>query len=329
MPHRRAVLAAALAWPGAWLHAQPARPAGKMARIGYLASSSAVSRAELLDAFGQGLHELGWREGHNIGIEHRFADGQAERLPALAAALVRERVDLIVAAGTSAVVAARKATTTIPVVAIGVSDPVRLGLATSLARPGQNVTGLAYSVELQSITKALHLLTQALPDARRVAVLSNPRNPAQPGAVADLATAGRSLGLELQFVQAGGGDEIEPAITAALRDRATALFVVSEALFIAHRVPLATLTAKHRLPTMYILRENVDAGGLMAYGPSLAAQARRAASYVDRILKGSRPGDLPIEQPTTFELIVNLKAAHALGITIPPSLLLRADEVIR
>ena len=323
------MLAAALGWPGALLRAQPARPAGKVPRVGYLAFSSPLTRADLHEAFTQGLRELGWRDGHNIAIEYRFAEGRAERLPTLASELVHAQVDVIVAAGGNAVAVAASKATSIPIVAIGVSNPVRLGLAASLARPGANLTGLAFSVDLESITKGLQLLTEAIPAARRVAVLTNPRNPAQPDAVADLTKAGRSLGLELQFLQAGNADEIELAFAAMVAERATALFVVPESLFIAHRAHLAELAAKHRLPTMHGVRENVDAGGLLAYGPSLSAQARRAATYVDKILRGAKPGDLPIEQPTKFELIINLKTAKALGITIPQSVLLRADEVIQ
>jgi putative tryptophan/tyrosine transport system substrate-binding protein len=315
--------------PQALLGAQPApRPADKVPRIGYLAFNAPLTRAELHEAFRQGLRELGWREGHNIAIEYRFAEGQGDRLPALAADLVREQVELVVAAGNASVVAASKATASIPIVAIGVADPVRLGLAASLARPGANLTGLTFSVELASITKALQLLKEAMPGVRKVAVLSNPRNPSQPDAIANLAKAGRSLGLDLLFLQAGSAEEIDLAITAAVRERATALLIASEALFIGQRVRIAELTAKHRLPSMHGVRENVDAGGLMSYGPSLSAQARRAGSYVDKILKGARPGELPIEQPTKFELVINLKTAKALGIVMPQSLLLRADEVI-
>jgi putative ABC transport system substrate-binding protein len=321
--------AVALAWPQALLRAQPApRPAGKVPRIGYLSNGSPVTSARQVEAFRQGLRELGLGDVDRITIEYRFAEGRVERLADLAAQLVREQVELIVAQGTSAAVAARKATASIPIVGISVGDPVRLGLAASLARPGANLTGLLFGVGYDSITKALQLLTEAIPAARRVAVLSNPRNPNQPDAVANLAKAGRSLGLELQFLQAGNADEIELAIAATVRERATALFVVPESLFHLHRQRLAELAAKHRLPTMYGQRENVDAGGLLAYGPSLSAQARRAATYVDKILRGAKPGDLPIEQPTKFELIVNLKTAKVLGLTMPSSLLLRADEVI-
>ena len=329
MRRRRAlVLAGALAWPQALLHAQPARPVGKVPRIGYLSNGSPVTHAHLLEAFRQGMRELGWRDGQNVAIDYRFAEGQVERLAALATQLVAERVDLMVAVPTAAAVAAHRATASIPIVAISVADPVRLGLAASLARPGANLTGVSFSVELASITKALQLFKEAIPTVSHVAVLSNPRNPGQPDAIEDIAKAGRSLGLELQFLQAGSGAEIDLAFAAMARERATALFVSPDSLFILHRARLAELAARHRLPSMHGVRENVDAGGLLSYGPSVSAQARRAAAYVDKVLRGANPGELPIEQPTTFELIVNLKTAKALGIVVPPSLLLRADEVI-
>jgi putative ABC transport system substrate-binding protein len=322
-------MAGALAGPQALLRAQPApRPVGKVPRIGYLSNGSPVTHAHLLEAFRQGLRELGWRDGQNVAIDYRFAEGQVERLAALAAQLVAERVDLIVAVPTAAAVAAHRATRSIPIVAISVADPVRLGLAASLAQPGANLTGVSFSVELASITKALQLFKEAIPTMLRVAVLSNPRNPGQPDAVADIAKAGRALGLELQFLQAGSAAEIDLAFAAMVRERTTALFVSPDSLFIVHRARLAELAAQHRLPSMHGVRENVDAGAMLSFGPSVAAQARRAAAYVDKVLKGAKPGELPIEQPTKFELIVNLKTAKALGITIPQSLLLRADEVI-
>jgi putative ABC transport system substrate-binding protein len=307
---------------------EPARPAGKVPRIGYLSNSSSVRAAPTVEAFRQGLRELGLGDVDRITIEYRFAEGRVERLPDLAAELVREQVDLIVAQGTSAAVAARKATASIPIVGITLADPVRLGLAASLARPGGNLTGLAFSVGYDSITKSLQLLKEAVPAARRVAVLTNPGNPGQSGMLENLAKAGRLLALELQFLQAGSAAEIDLAFAAMVRERATALLVSPDPLMSLHRERLAELAAKHRLPAMYGQRENIVAGGLLSYGPSLIAQSRRAAAYVDKILKGAKPGDLPIEQPTTFELIVNLKTAKALGITIPPSLRLRADEVI-
>jgi putative ABC transport system substrate-binding protein len=329
MRRRRALLiAGALAGPQALLRAQPARPAGKVPRIGYLSSGSPVTSAHMVEAFRQGMRELGLGDVDRITIEYRFAEGRVEQLPDLAAELVREQVDLIVAQGTAAAVAARKVTASIPIVGITVGDPVRLGLAASLARPGGNLTGLAFGVGYDSITKSLQLLKEAAPAAQRVAVLTNPSNPGQPGALASLAKAGRSLALELQFLQAGSAAEIDLAFAAMVRGRATALLVVPDALFNLHRERLAELEAKYRLPTMHGERQNVDAGGLLAYGPSLRAQSRRAATYVDKILKGAKPGDLPIEQPTTFELVINLKTARALGLAIPQSLLLRADEVI-
>jgi putative ABC transport system substrate-binding protein len=327
MRRRALVVAGALAAPQALLRAQP-RPVERVRRIGYLSNGSPITHAHLLEAFRQSMLELGWRDGQNVAIDYRFAEGQVERLGAQAAQLVAERVDLIVAVPTVAAVVAHRATTSIPIVAISVADPVRLGVAASLAHPGANLTGVSFSVELASITKALQLFKETMPSVSRVAVLSNPRNPGQPTAVADIAQAGRSLGLELRFLQAGSATEIDLAFAAMVRERATALFVAPDSLFILHRARLAELAAKHRLPSMHGVRENVEAGGLMSYGPDLAAQARRAAVYVDKILKGAKPGDLPIEQPATFELVINLKVARALGITIPQGLLLRANEVI-
>jgi putative ABC transport system substrate-binding protein len=241
---------------------------------------------------------------------------------------VAERVDVIVAMPAAGAVAARRATASIPIVVVSVADPVRLGLASSLAQPGGNLTGLSFSVGLESITKALQLFREEVPAASRIAVLTNPNNPAQAVAVADIEKAGRALGLELQFVQAGNAAEIDLAFAAMARERVTALFVAPESQFVLHRARLAELAAKHRLPSMHGVRENVDAGGLLSYGPSLSAQSRRAAAYVDKILKGAKPGELPIEQPTTFELVINQKTAKALGLVIPQSVLLRADEVI-
>jgi putative ABC transport system substrate-binding protein len=325
---RALVMAVALAGPQALLRAQPARPADKVPRIGYLSNGSPVSGAHLQVAFRQGLRELGWREGQDIAIEYRFAEGQAERIAAQAAQLVAERVDVIVAMPAAGAVAARRATASIPIVVVSVADPVRLGLAASLAQPGGNLTGLSFSVGLESITQALQLFREEVPAASRIAVLTNPNNPAQAVAVADIEKAGRALGLELQFVQAGNAAEIDLAFAAMARERVTALFVAPESQFVLHRARLAELAAKHRLPSMHGVRENVDAGGLLSYGPSLSAQSRRAAAYVDKILKGAKPGELPIEQPTTFELVINQKTAKALGLVIPQSVLLRADEVI-
>lgn len=324
-PVRRVAVAATAASAGIRAAGQPA---GKVPRIGYLTPGEPGANAHLREAFRQGLRDLGYHVGRYIIIEERFAEGSVERLAELAAELVRLPVDVIVAVSTGPTVAARKATASIPIVAVSVGDPVRLGLAAGLARPGGNVTGVAFSVGLESIAKGLEVLKVAVPAAKRVAVLSNANNPAQGLAVGDLKKAGRSLELELQPLEVRGPDDFDSAFAAMARDRAEALLVVVESMFIRQRVRLAELALKHRLPSMHGARENVEAGGLLGYGPSLAAQQRRAAAYVDKILRGAKPGDLPIEQPTLFELVVNLKTAKALGLTIPPALLLRADEII-
>jgi putative ABC transport system substrate-binding protein len=334
MTHRRALLAAALAAPGLPLIAQPlvpgtaARPAGRLPRIGMLTYGSPGSFANQSGAFREALRELGYREGESIAIEYRYAGGRIERLPDLAAELVRLPVDVIVAASTAPTVAARQVTASVSIVAMAVGDPVRLGLAASLARPGGNVTGMAISVGYDSFVKALELLAQTFPSAPRVAVLSNPGNAAQPDAVAEVAKAGRTLGLQLRFFEARQAGEFEAAFAAMEREGITVLYVVTESLFLQQRAQLAQLAAKHRLPSVHTLRENVEAGGLFSYGPDLRALSRRAATYVDKILKGARPGDLPIEQPTVFELVINLKTAKALGVKIPQGVLLRADELI-
>jgi putative tryptophan/tyrosine transport system substrate-binding protein len=334
MTHRRALLAAALVAPALPLFAQPVvpgaamRPAGRLPRIGMLSYGSPGSFANPSGAFREGLRELGYRDGESIAIEYRFAGGRIERLPDLAAELVHLPVDVIVAASTAPTVAARQVTASVPIVAMAVVDPVRLGLAASLARPGGNVTGMAASVGYDSFVKALELLAQTFPSAPRVAVLTNPGNTAQPDAVAEVAKAGRTLGLQLRFFEARYAGEFEVAFAAMERERITVLYVVTESLFVQQRAQLAQLAAKHRLPSVHTLRENVEAGGLFSYGPDLRALARRAATYVDKILTGARPGDLPIEQPTVFELVINLKTAKALGVTIPQGVLLRADELI-
>lgn len=295
-------------------------------RIGYLASGPAGSGFQ--DAFRAGMRELGWVEGQNISIEFRFADTHYERLPDLAAELVRLKVDIIVAQPTAAAYAARRATTSIPIVMVNVGDPVRLKLAESLGRPGGNATGTAFSVGLESIAKSLQLFKDTVPKLRRLAVLSNPANPAQPLTVNDLKVSAKTLGLELLLLEARQPDEFEAAFAAMNKERVEALLVVPEAMFILHGVRLAELASKQRLPTMHGVRQNVDTGGLMSYGPRLTDASRRAASYVDRILKGAKPADLPIEQPSKFELVINLKTARVLELTIPQSVLLRADEVI-
>lgn len=325
MTRRRAALGAAAAvWLGAPLGAL-AQPA-KLRRIGYLAAGSPTDNARRLR---QTLHELGWVEGRDIVLEQRFAEGRLDRLPAMADELVRLETEIIVALGTSAALAAKRATGSIPIVMGGVGDPVGVGLVTTLARPGGNITGVSFSVGLETVGKALELFSQALPALRRVAILSNPGNPAQPLAISEVTRAAGALGLQLRLLEARGPDDFEHAFASIASERVGALFVLTESLFLAHRERLAALVAKHRLASLFGSRENVEIGGLMSYGPSLAEQDRRAARFVDKILKGAQPGDLPVEQPTKFELVINLRTAKALGITMPQTLLLRADDVIQ
>jgi len=262
-------------------------------------------------------------EGQNIVIEFRSAD-QLDRLPALAIELVRLKVDVMAATPTPAALAATSATGTIPIVGISLTDPVGLGLIPSLARPGGNVTGVSYSVGADIFGKDLELLREAIHKVRRVAVLSNPDGPSQPLILDNIKTAARSLGLQLLPVGARGPGDFDGAFATMARERVGALFVVTDPTYIAHRARLVD----HRLPSMFTQRADVEAGGLMSYGPELRAMYQRAAYYVDKILKGAKPADLPVEQPTKFELVINLKTAKAIGLTIPPSVLGQADHVI-
>jgi putative ABC transport system substrate-binding protein len=325
---RRAFIAAAVGGLLPVPLAVEGQQAGEIRRIGFLAGGSAGATARSAEVFRQGLKELGWIEGQNLVIDWRFAEGRHDRLPDLAAELVRLKVSIIVAGPTPPAVAAKSATGTIPIVMANAADPLELGLVASLARPGGNVTGLAFSVNLEIFGKGLELLKEAVPRIRRVAVLWNPANPAQASAMGHVKAAARSLGMQLQPLPTRGPDEFDGAFAAMARERAEGLLVVAEALFVVHRDRLAGLAAKHRLPSMHGLRENVEAGGLMSYGPSIAASWRRAAVFVDKILKGARPADLPVEQPTTFELVINLRTAKALGLTIPSAMLARADTII-
>jgi ABC-type uncharacterized transport system substrate-binding protein len=308
--------------------AAEAQPAGKVLRIGFLSLTSPSDRPALLDAFRQGLRELGWVEGQNIVIDYRYAEGRVDRLPDLAAGLVRLKVDLIVSWGTQGVTAARNATETIPIVMIAVRDPVGIGLMTSLARPGGNVTGVSGYAGLEIVAKQLELLKEIVPKIRRVAILSNPTNAYHQLAIREVNVVARSLGVQLQLLEARGPNEFDGAFAAMARERVGALLVLSDAMLNSHGTRLADLAARSRLPAAYGVRESVEAGGFMSYGPSFLDLFRRSAAYVDKILKGAKPADLPVEQPTKFELVINLKTAKALGLTIPPSLLQRADQVI-
>ncbi len=306
-----------------------AQQAEKVYRIGYLAQGSGSGAASLrpLEGFRQGLRELGWVEGQNIVIEYRYAEGRIDRLPGLAEELVQLQVDVIAASPTGAAMAARNASRTIPIVGMSLTEPVELGLVASLARPGGNVTGVTYGVDTDIFGKQLGLLREAVPKIRRVAVLSNP-SPAQPLIIRNITAAARSLGLQLQLLEAREPGEFDGAFAAMAKERAGGLLVVGDSMFFLHRARLADLAVKHRLPSMSTQTQWVEAGGLMSYAPSLPDIYRRAATYVDKILKGAKPTDLPIEQPTRFELVINLKTAKALGLTIPSSLLVRADQVL-
>jgi ABC-type uncharacterized transport system substrate-binding protein len=309
--------------------AAEAQQAAKIARIGYLGSRNpAVSH--LHEAFLQGLRDLGYVDGRNIVIEYRDAKGQFERSPALAAELVVLKVDIIVVAATPVAQAAKQATKTIPIVFIALGDPVTSGLVTSLARPGGNVTGSSFfSPEL--VGKRLELLKEAAPGLNRVAVLWQPGDVPERTAkdlLKEADIAAQALGVQVQFVEARGPADFDRAFSEMTKARALSLSVLTSAILFLERRRLVDLAAKHRLPAVYPWREAADAGGLMAYGPNLPDLYRRAATYVDRILKGAKPGDLPVEQPTKFDLVINRKTAKALGLTIPPSLLQRADQVI-
>jgi len=305
-----------------------AQQAAKVPRLGLLIPGSSSAFAPRIEAFRHGLRDLGYVEGRNITIEYRFAEGQDDRLPALVAELIRLHVDIMVTDGEEAILAAQHATTTIPIVMAVSSDPVGIGYVASLARPGGNITGLSFMLTEVS-GKRLELLQEAVPKLSHVAVLWNPTNPNSMLGFKETQTAAHALGLPLQSLEVRGPDEFDQAFAAMTREHADALVVLSNPLFFGHRRQLAELAVKHRLPAIFLFREYVEAGGLMAYGANLHAMYRRAAYYVDRILKGTKPADLPVEQPVKFELVINLKTAQALGITIPPTLLFLADEVIR
>ncbi len=303
-----------------------AQQAGKVYRIGYL--GNVPTPPPLWEAFLRGLRELGWVEGQNIVIERRNAEGRFERLPDLAADLVRLKVDLIVAAGSPAPLAAKRVTNTIPIVMTNAGDPVGSGLVKSLARPGGNVTGLSL-LNPALVGKQLELLKEVVPKVTRAAVLTNPGNPARALMLTEAEAAMRLLGLQFQVLEARGPAEFEAAFSAMRRERAGALLILSDPMFVGERKRLADLAARSRLPAVSGLRELADAGILMAYGARMSDLFRRAATFVDKLLKGANPADLPVEQPTKFELVINLKTARALGLKIPQSVLIRADEVIQ
>jgi len=297
-------------------------------KIGYLVASSEERPAiqKYRQAFVQSLASFGYVE--NIEIEYRFAELDFERLPSLAAELVALKVDVIVATPTAAAVAAKKITGSVPIVMINAGDPVARGLVASLARPAGNVTGLSFSVGLEHFSKAMELLKEAVPSLRKVGILVNPVNPSHADIADQIASTAPSLNLDIEVFKASRKDDIEPAFVAMTQSRCQAAFIVADALTGSEATLIGNLAAMHRLPTMHQLGHEAEAGGLMSYGPNMTDQFRRAAAYVDKILKGAKPADLPVEQPTKFELLINLKTARALGLTIPPTLLVLASDVI-
>jgi putative ABC transport system substrate-binding protein len=315
---------AAVAWPLAARAQQPVMPV-----IGFLHSASAAAFADLVAAFRKGLMEAGYVEGENVAIEYRWGEGHNERLPALAAGLVRQRVNVIVTpVSTAATLAAKAATATIPIVFVIGADPVKIGLVTSLNRPGGNATGIS-DVGVELGAKRLGLLKELLAAAARFAALVNPENPFITAPfVTELQMAASAIGQQIEVVTASTNSDIDGAFATFMKNRTDAFLISPEALFVTRRVQLVTLAARHALPALYHRREFTDAGGLMSYGSDLTDQFRQTGVYAGRILKGEKPSEMPVQLPTKFELVINLKTARALGLEIPPTLLARADEVI-
>ena len=299
----------------------------KVARIGFLDATSASASARRVEALRAGLRDLGYVEEKNIVIEYRWAEGKYERLPAMAAELVQLKVDVIVAVATPAIQAAQQATTTIPIVMAVSSDPVGAGFIASLSRPGGNITGLS-NINVDLSSKYLELLRVAVPKLSRVAVLVRPGNANNPLILKNIQASAQVIGVKVLPIEASTASQIEAALAGMTRERAGALIVLPDAFFFTQPRRIAELAAKNRLPTMFWTRELAEAGGLMSYGQNPTEPYRRAATFVDKILKGAKPRDLPVEQPTQFELVINLKTAKAIGLTIPQELLFRADTVI-
>jgi ABC-type uncharacterized transport system substrate-binding protein len=305
-----------------------AQQSTKIPRIGYLAATSSSTNPARVDGFRQGLRELGYVEGKNIAIEWRYADGKAERLPALAAELVRLKVDVIVSGGSTATRPAKNATSTIPIVMVQDNDPIADGFVASLARPGGNITGLA-TLRSELSGKRLELLKEVVAKLSRVAVFGSSTNPGNAESLKEVELVAAALGVQLQYVDVRGPKDIETAFQAAKKKRADAVLVLAGPVFNLHRSQVIEFGRKSRLPVIYDRRDFPELGGLMSYGTSVVDLERRAAAYVDKILKGARPADLPVEQPIKFEFIINLKAARQIDLTIPPNVLARADKVIR
>ena len=328
MIDRRTLIVALGAGALASPFASVAQLRAKVYRIGFLEGTSAARYTNRLEALRAGLRDLGYVEGKNIVIEFRWAEGQYERLPGLAAELVRSKPDVIVAGSPPAVQAIKQATSAIPIVMVAVGDPVGAGFVASLSRPGGNITGLS-NINVSLSSKYLELLVAAVPHLVRVAVLVNPGHPTHADSLRNIQASAKTAGVTISPLQATTASQVEAAIGAMAQPPASALIVLPDPLFLQQAPRIAELAAKSRLPTMFWTRELAEAGGLMSYGPNLIDQFRRAATYVDKILRSAKPSDLPVEQPTTFELVINRKTANALGLAIPQGLLLRANEVIQ
>jgi putative tryptophan/tyrosine transport system substrate-binding protein len=322
---RRKFLATLGGAAAAWPLAARAQQAGKLPTIGFLVSGTPSSHSQWVAAFVRRLQELGWIEGRTVAIEYRWAEGRTERAAEIAAEFVRLKVDVIVTSATVVVIASKQATSVIPIVFMA-GDPVGTGLVASLARPGGNATGLSLQ-QTETAGKRLELLREVVPGLGRLAILANVGNPKSVLEMGEVQTAARTLGLEVITLEIRRGADIVPAFE-ALKGRAEALYVLLDPLVNTHRIRINTLAMAARLPTVHGSREGVEAGGLMSYGTNFLDVFRLAADYVDKILRGAKPGDIPVEQPTKFDLVINLTTAKALGLTIPESFLLRADEVI-
>jgi len=314
--------APAASWPFAARAQQPTMPV-----IGFLNSQSPDAIVNRVRAFREGLKDSGYVERENVAIEYRFADNQLDRLPALAADLVRRQVVVIIAGNTSSALAAKAVTTTIPILFNVAEDPVKLGLVASLARPGGNLTGI-YSLIGELVAKRLELLRELVPGATRVAALVNPTGPNAESALRDMETASRAMGMQIKVLNASTSGEINAAFATFVRERPEALFVSPDGLFNTRRVQLAHLTTRHAVPAISFAREFVEAGGLMSYGANNLERYRHVGIYTGRILKGEKPADMPVIQPTKFELVINLPTARTIGVAVPPTVLAQADEVI-
>jgi len=303
-----------------------AQPTTRVRVIGVVSATS--PEIAWVDVFRQGLRGLGYVEGRDIRIEQRFAAGRPERFPDLIAEMVHLKVDILVVASAPGALAAKRATTSIPIVFLGVGDPVAQGVVPSFARPGGNITGLSLAFGERFAGKWVELLREAVPGVSHVAAMLSSSNPANVTYRKEIQQSAKVLGVKLELFSVSDREQLDAVFKAIIASRATAVIVAAAPLFSVHLPQLVEFAARNRLPAMYFFREYVEAGGLMAYGPSLTDSWQRAAIYVDKILKGAKPADLPVEQPTKFELVINMKTAKALGLTIPPSLLLRADQVI-